>query len=57
MYADHFILILRKTYASDEKRVPQYQVLHNPSIYDKLSQLKFLEGFPNEIPAATVHRN
>ena len=45
MYADHFILIPCKTYASDEKGIPQYQVLHNPSICDKLSQLKFLEGF------------
>ena len=33
MYAEEFILIPRKTYDSEEKTVPQPQVLHYPSIY------------------------
>ena len=46
MYAEKFILIPRKTYAPNEKTVPQSQVFHNPSIYDKSSQLIFLQRFP-----------
>ena len=43
MYAEEFILIPRKTYAPDEKTAPQSQILHNPIINDKSSQLNYIQ--------------
>ena len=40
-----FILIPRKTYAPDEKTAPQSQILHNPLINDKSSQLNYIQRF------------
>ena len=45
MYAEEFILIPRKTYAPDEKTAPQSQILHNPLINDKSSQLNYIQRF------------
>ena len=45
MYAEEFILIPRKTYAPDEKTAPQSQILHNPLITDKSSQLNYIQRF------------
>ena len=45
MYAEEFILISRKTYAPDEKTAPQSQMLHNPLINDKSSQLNYIQRF------------
>ena len=45
MYAEEFILIPRKTYAPDEKTAPQSQILHNPLINNKSSQLNHIQQF------------
>ena len=45
MYAEEFILNPRKTYAPDEKTAPQSQILHNPLINDKSSQLNYIQRF------------
>ena len=45
MYAEEFILILQKTFAPDEKTAPQSQILHNPLINDKSSQLNYIQRF------------
>ena len=45
MYAEEFILIPQKTYAPDEKTAPQTQILHNPLINDKSSQLNYIQRF------------
>ena len=45
MYAEEFILIPRKIYAPDEKTAPQSQILHNPLINDKSSQLNYIQRF------------
>ena len=45
MYAEESILIPRKTYAPDEKTAPQSQILHNPLINDKSSQLNYIQRF------------
>ena len=45
MYAEEFILIPRKTYAPDEKTAPQSQILYNPLINDKSSQLNYIQRF------------
>ena len=45
MYAEEFILLPRKTYAPDEKTAPQSQILHNPLINDKSSQLNYIQRF------------
>ena len=45
MYAEEFILIPRKTYAPHEKTVPQSQILHNPLLNDKSSQLNYIQHF------------
>ena len=45
MYAEEFILIPRKTYAPDEKTASQSQILHNPLINDKSSQLNYIQRF------------
>ena len=45
MYAEEFILIPRKTYAPDEKTAPQSQILKNPLINDKSSQLNYIQRF------------
>ena len=45
MYAEEFILIPPKTYAPDEKTAPQPQILHNPLINDKSSQLNYIQRF------------
>ena len=45
MYAEEFILIPLKTYASDEKTAPQSQILYNPLINDKSSQLNYIQRF------------
>ena len=45
MYAEEFILIPRQTYAADKKTAPQSQILHNPLINDKLSQLNYIQRF------------
>ena len=45
MYAEELILIPRKTYAPDEKTAPQSQILHNPLINDKSSQLNYIQRF------------
>ena len=45
MYAEEFILIPRKTYAPTEKTAPQSQILHNPLINDKSSQLNYIQRF------------
>ena len=53
MCAKEFILIPRKRYAPDEKIVPQSQILHDPLIHDKSSQLNYIP----QIPAVTVHHH
>ena len=45
MYAEEFMLIPRKIYAPDEKTAPQSQILHNPLINDKSSQLNYIHRF------------
>ena len=45
MYAEELILIPRKTNAPDEKTAPQSQVLHNPLINNKSSQLNYKQRF------------
>ena len=45
MYAEEFILIPGKTYAPDEKTAPQSQILRNPLINDKSSQLNYIQRF------------
>ena len=45
MYAEEFMLIPRKTYATDEKTAPQSQILHNPLFNDKSSQLIYIQRF------------
>ena len=45
MYAEEFTLIPRKTYAPDEKTAPQFQILHNPIINNKSSQLNYIQRF------------
>ena len=45
MYAEEFTLIPRKTYAPDEKTAPQSQILHNPLINDKSSQVNYIQRF------------
>ena len=45
MNAEEIILIPRKTYAPDKKTVPQSQILHNPLINDKSSQLNYIQRF------------
>ena len=45
MYAGEIIFIPRKTYASDEKTVPQPSIHHNSSINDKSSQHNYLQRF------------
>ena len=49
MYAEDFILIPRKTYAPDEKTAPQSQILHNPLINNKSSQLNYKQRFREQI--------
>ena len=45
MYAEDFILNPRKTYSPDKKTAPQSQILHNPLINDKSSQLNYIQRF------------
>ena len=45
MYAEEFILIPHKTYAPDGKTAPQSQILHNPLINDKSSQINYIQRF------------
>ena len=45
MYAEEFVLIPRKTYAPVQKTAPKSQILHNPLINDKSSQLNYIQRF------------